>query len=218
MTCSHINGYQYHCQIGAAGRVSCHTKRRLATPDRQRYDRRDVRTLPQVIECYLEHEARALATAAAHLTGAYPNGIARRHYWPAIIRAAWDSGLRRGDLWRLKRRDIRRDRTALIVQSKTGRPVVCRFHPSTLKALDLADGHLTWSLCEWCFGVHFQEIVELSSVRKGTFRWLRRGSGSRVEADNPGLGHGHLGNQRIVFEKHYDAQISCKRLKTPPEL
>lgn len=33
--------------------------------------------------------------------GGYPNGVARRHYWPAIIRAAWDSGLRRGDLWRL---------------------------------------------------------------------------------------------------------------------
>ena len=72
---------------------------RIPYPQSRRIKR--VRIVPQVIDCYLYHEARALALAAELLRGAYPNAIARRHYWPAAIRCAWDSGLRRGDLWRL---------------------------------------------------------------------------------------------------------------------
>lgn len=176
------------------------------------------RTVAQVIECYLEHEARALVVAAEHLAGAYPSGVARRQYWPAIIRAAWDSGLRRGDLWKLKASTIRKDRTAVIVQSKTGQAIVCRFHPSTVKAIQRASGSLEWGLCEWCFGVHFQEIVTLSGISRGTFRWLRRGSGSRIDADHPGRGHNHLGNTRGVFERHYDAKLSNGSKPMPPEL
>jgi hypothetical protein len=176
------------------------------------------RIVAQVVECYLEHEARALVVAAEHLDGAYPNGVARRQYWPAIIRAAWDSGLRRGDLWKLKASSIRKDKTAVIVQSKTGQAIVCRFHPSTIKAIGRAGGNLEWSLCEWCFGVHFQEIATLSGIGRGTFRWLRRGSGSRIDADRPGRGHNHLGNTRGVFERHYDAKLSNGSKPMPPEL
>lgn len=171
----------------------------------------------RVIDCYLEHEARSLVVAAEHLPGAYPSGVARRHYWPAIIRAGWDSGLRRGDLWRLKVSQIRRDRTAIISQSKTGAIIVVRFHPGTVKAINRAGGSLDWPLCEWCFGVHFQEIVSLSGLGRGTFRWLRRGSGSRIDADHPGRGHRHLGNTREVFERHYDAQLTNGSVM-PPEL
>jgi integrase len=176
------------------------------------------RTVAQVIECYLEHEARSLVVAAEHLVGAYPNGVARRQYWPAIIRAAWDSGLRRGDLWRLKAGQIRKDKTAVIVQSKTGQTITCRFHPSTVKAIARASGHLEWVLCEWCFGVHFQEIVTLTGIQRGTFRWLRRGSGSRIEADHPGRGPKHLGNTPGVFGRHYDAQLGAVKKPMPPEL
>lgn len=176
------------------------------------------RTVAQVIECYLEHEARSLVVAAEHLAGAYPNGIARRQYWPAIIRAAWDSGLRRGDLWRLKAGQIRKDKSAVIVQSKTGQTITCRFHPSTIKAIQRSGGALEWVLCEWCFGVHFQEIVTLTGIGRGTFRWLRRGSGSRIEADHPGRGPKHLGNTPGVFGRHYDAQLNASKKPMPPEL
>lgn len=189
---------------------------RLPYPQPRRIRRE--RTVAQIIECYLEHEARALVVAAEHVRGAYPNGVAKRNYWPAMIRAAWDSGLRRGDLWRLKASHIRRDRTAVISQSKTGAIIVVRFHPSTVKAVQRAGGNLEWSLCEWCFGVHFQEIVTLSGIGKGTFRWLRRGSGSRIDADHPGLGHRHLGNTRQVFERHYDAKLTNGSSPMPPEL
>jgi integrase len=189
---------------------------RLPYPQPRRIRRE--RITAQVIECYLEHEARALVVAAEHLVGAYPNGVARRQYWPAIIRAAWDTGLRRGDLWRIKSADIRKDKTLVIVQSKTGTAIVCRFHPKTIKAIKRSGGALAWALCEWCFGVHFQEIVRFSGIGRGTFRWLRRGSGSRIDADHPGRGHRHLGNTRGVFERHYDARLESGATPMPPEL
>ena len=189
---------------------------RVPYPQSRRIKR--VRAAPLVIECYLEQEARSLVSAAEHLPGAYPNGVARRHYWPAIIRAAWDSGLRRGDLWKLKRSDIRADRTLVIAQNKTGKVHVAKFHTSTIEALVKAGGHLSWPICEWCFGVHFQEIVVASGIGRGTFRWLRRGSGSRIDADHPGLGHEQLGNSRVVFDRHYNAKLNAHKRPMPPEL
>lgn len=171
-----------------------------------------------VVECYLEHEARALVVAAQHLTGAYSNGVSRRAYWPACIRAAWDSGLRRGDVWRLKLSQIRPDRTALIVQHKTRQAVTCRFHRSTVKAIKGAGGSLEWVQCDWAFSTHFQEIVKLSGIGRGSFKWLRRGSGSRIDADHPGQGHRHLGNGRHVFDRHYDAKLNAVKKPLPPEL
>jgi hypothetical protein len=172
----------------------------------------------RVVECYLLHEVRVLVVAAEHLEGAYNNGVARREYWPAIIRAAWDSGLRRGDLWRIRSSMIRKDRTAVVVQNKTGQQIVVRFHPSTVKAIQRAGGSLEWPICEWCFGVHFQEIVALTGLGKGTFRWLRRGSGSRIDADHPGQGHNHLGNGRTIFDRHYNARLGQNKKPLPPEV
>lgn len=176
------------------------------------------RTVAQIIECYLEHEARALVVAAEHLAGAYPNGVARRQYWPAIIRAAWDTGLRRGDLWKLKGSQIRKDKTAVIIQSKTGTAITCRFHTSTVKAIQRAGGSLDWPMCEWSYCVHFQEIVTLSGIGRGSFKWLRRGSGSHIESRHPGRGHEQLGNGRGVFDRHYDAKLNATKKPLPPEL
>lgn len=172
----------------------------------------------RVINCYVENEARALVVAAEHLGGAYPSGVARRQYWPAIIRAAWDTGLRRGDLWRIRQHQIRKDRSLIVVQGKTNSDIVCRLHPSTVRAIQRAGASLEWPLCEWCFSAHFQEIVTLSGLCRGTFRWLRRGSGSTIDAKHPGNGHLHLGNTRAVFEEFYDAKLGASCKPMPPEL
>lgn len=176
------------------------------------------RHLPQVIECYTAGETRSILAAAERLPGAYSNGVARRHYWPAIIRAAWDTGLRRGDLWRLRSQQIRKDRTAIIVQNKTAQAIMVRFHQKTVKALDLAGGSLEWVQCEWCFGEHFWDIVTQCGLNRGTFRWIRRGSGSTIEAAHPGLGHKQLGNTEGVFRRHYDAKLGDAERPMVPEL
>lgn len=50
----------------------------------------------------------------------------------------------------------------------------------------------------------------------GTFKRLRKSSGSLVEAAAPGMGHKHLGNTRAIFEKHYEARRLTRPHPTLP--
>lgn len=53
----------------------------------------------------------------------------------------------------------------------------------------------------------------------GTFKKLRKSSGSMVEAANPGTGHRHLGNTRAIFEKHYQVRkITHTKPTMPPPI
>lgn len=174
-----------------------------------------------VVDCYSESEARALVSAASTMRGGLSNGIPKRTYWPAIIRTAWDCGLRRGDLWRLKRNTIREDGSFLVAQHKTGGIVCCRLRASTLSALDRIESPspLAWPHNSWTFGEQFRWIVRTAKIHRGTFKFLRRASGSHVEALLPGAGHKHLGHKSpAIFAAHYDAQLGAATLPQPPEL
>lgn len=182
---------------------------------------RAVRTPQLIVECYSLDEARAIILAAQRLKGCYPNGVARRTYWDAAIRLAWDGGFRRGDVFRVRRDAIRPDGTVRLVQGKTRQVVTVRLRESTVAALDVIGGHTPceWPLTASRFGRHFGAIVRASGVGRGTFRWLRRASGSYVEAELPGAGHKHLGHSSPdVFRRHYDAKLVGHNLPQPPEL
>jgi integrase len=174
-----------------------------------------------IIDCYMRDEALALLAEAAKLKGRYANGISRCDYWDAAIRKAWDTGLRRGDVWKVRRDWIRPDCTMRVVQSKTGKAVTVRLRESTVAALDRIGRPQP---CEWVldpayFGRHFKRLVRRSGVNRGTFKWLRRASGSYVELAQSGAGHKHLGHDDpTTFDKHYDAKLGGHTLPMPPEL
>lgn len=174
-----------------------------------------------LVECYAVEEAREILTYAKTMRGAFHNGIAYRKYWAAAIPLAWEAGFRRGDVWRFKRDAVRRDGTLRILQHKTKNVVVVRLRQSTLDALDSLDGNTpcSWPLVAAQFGRHWQKIVKAAGVKRGTFKWLRRASGSYVEMLQPGTGHKHLGHKhRSTFDKFYDAQLGAHLLPMPPEL
>lgn len=68
----------------------------------------------------------------------------------------------------------------------------------------------------------FRRIFAAAVARAGlfgTFKKLRKSSGSLVEAAHPGKGHKHLGNTRAVFEKHYEAKRLTRTEPTiPPKI
>lgn len=174
-----------------------------------------------LVECYSIDEVRALLTTAAKTVGAYPNGVLKRRYWPAAIRLAWDSGLRRGDCWEFRMAAVRPDGTARVVQHKTGQVVTLRLRPSTVAALREIGGNqpLKWTLNASFFGRHFKRLTEASGVGRGSFKFLRRSSGSYVELAQPGAGHKHLGHADAkVFSRHYDAKLGAHLLPLPPAL
>lgn len=172
------------------------------------------------VECYTPDEVRALVEAAGRLHRCYENGVAKGHYWAALIRFAWDTGLRRGDCWLFERSSLQADGTFRQTQHKTGKPIRRMLRPKTVVAVDKIHSDLPrpleWPLGnEWSFGYQFQRIVAAAGLVRGTFKWLRRAAGSEVEAAHPGAGHRALGNTAQVFNTHYDAQLAGEVLMPP---
>jgi integrase len=170
-----------------------------------------------IVNCYTLEEVRSLVDASEKLPGGMPNGVPRRRYWPAMIRLAWDSGLRRGDLWRFNVDAVRPDGSLIVIQRKTGKAKPCFLRPKTLAAVR-AVGKMDWPLCLRAFAIHFAEITRLAGVNRGVFKWLRRASGSYAEAEQAGSGHKQLGNTPQIFSTHYDARLGGVSWKLPPEL
>lgn len=174
-----------------------------------------------LVDCYDIAEAQALLVAAGKLIGKYRHGVLKRHYWSAAIRLAWDAGFRRGDIWLFRRDSVRADGTLRIVQHKTGQVVTVRLRASTVLALDAIQDNqpLRWPIGGTYFGRHFRAITKAAGVSRGSFKWLRRSSGSYVEMAQPGAGHKHLGHATPqMFDRHYDAKLGGHALPQPPEL
>lgn len=158
------------------------------------------------IDCYSVDEVRLLVAHADD-------------YFAAVIRVGWDSGLRRGDVWRLQRSVIRVD-PSIVIQHKTGRRVLCSFRESTVAAVSVLPGPLPlrWRRSKHTWWARWHALVDRSGVGRGTYKWLRRASGSHVEAEHPGQGHRKLGHQSPgVFDRHYDARLGEASF-LPPEL
>jgi site-specific recombinase XerD len=174
-----------------------------------------------IIECYTVEEVRLLLPAAIKLTGEYINGVPKCDYWNAAIRLAWDTGLRRGDVFNFDKRCLSSDGRARIIQRKTRRVVPVALRGGTLKALEKIPGErpLEWFMDLNYFTRHFRKIVTASGVKRGTFKWLRRSSGTYVEMSLPGAGTKHLGHSSPeVFNRHYDGHLADPQLPQPPDL
>ena len=127
-----------------------------------------------------------------------------RDYWQTIIAAAWYSGLSQIDLHRIHRDDIAADGTLEIARSKTGKIAFVQIPPEVLAQVrPHPDGRL-WPLltsAEW-FRRTFAKIVTAAGL-SGSFKKLRKSSGTEAEIISPGRGHIHLANSRAVFESNY---------------
>lgn len=177
---------------------------------------RRVRVPELVVECFTIDEARAILRAAQGLRGNYAN-VAKSVYWDAILRTAWDTGLRRGDCWRFSANCFDTHNRWRIVQNKTGRLASGILHDSTADAVRRL-GRLDWGCHRNAFTYQFRRLVAASGVNRGTFRWLRRASGSYVELESPGKGAKHLGHAgQEIFRRHYDAGLGAA-CEGPPEL
>lgn len=178
-----------------------------------------------IIDCYTVDEARAIL-AQARMCHPYVmrNGVNRRDYWPAVIQLAWDTGLRRGDVWAFRKSWIRPDRSARVVQRKTQKVVTVQLHESTIEALDRIpfDQATRWPGCKGNdnrFCAQFKAMVVASGVNRGTFKWLRRSSGSYCEMLQAGSGSKQLGHSsQQIFNQHYDARLGGHTGPMPPTI
>lgn len=186
---------------------------------------RRVRVPAQVVTAWTRGEVEQLLVAAGRLPRRHRCGLTRAAWWDLAIRVAWDSGLRWGDLVALRADAVRPDGACTVVQSKTGRPITFRLSAATLEALAATLAVCPRALvCPWpasheTFNAQVRRLVASAGIRPGTWRWIRRGSGSDVEAQVDGAGHRHLGNTAAVFDRSYgDQSIIGRRTPGPREL
>ena len=132
---------------------------------------------------------------------------ASRFRWQLCIALAHYLGLDRCDIERLEQRHLT-DNGALIYRRRKTGAAPSGGVPLELLAIIRQHCPRKGPICrmgitaEW-FRVIFARIVARAGLF-GTFKKLRKSSGSLVEAANPGTGHKHLGNTRAIFEKHYE--------------
>lgn len=138
-------------------------------------------------------------------------------YWPTIIQAAYYSGFSQGDLWLLEKTDISPLGIAVIHRSRTSRREV-GWIPLEILELRPREGKL-WKrpYSAEMFRRHFARIVNAAGLT-GTFKRLRKSSGTGVEELHPGKGHEHLGNTRVIFERHYWSRKQLPEPFRPPPL
>ncbi|MCH7688417.1 MAG: phage integrase SAM-like domain-containing protein [Planctomycetes bacterium] len=144
-------------------------------------------------------------------------------FWGSLCRTAYDTGLRLGDLMAMTPAALHSD-LVVIRQSKTGKPLCRRLHPATVAAIEamVSNGRRLlwpWPHKERMFQKHFHNLI-CSAELTGTFKYLRRTSGTLVEAAHPGAGPAHLSHSsRKVFEDHYlDFRQTADSLPMPPSL
>lgn len=157
-------------------------------------------------------EVRELLRAASSLPRWHACGMRRSEWFDLAIRLAWDTGLRWGDLVRLRAADVHGG-VVVVGQAKTKRPHCGRLATSTQAALRASlERHPRDLVCPWIasretFAAQVRRLVARAGIRPGTWKWLRRAGATDVECQSPGQGHGsrHLGHApgSKIAELHY---------------
>jgi integrase len=166
-----------------------------------------------------------LLEATEHITGRdIPIGVKRSAFWRAIILAAWSTGLRLGDIERIKRDQIGSDGSLIVHQQKTGRPVLCKLSAEAMAAIEKI-GHTPSG---FIFGGRLSSCVMFSDFRtlaaaaglKGTSKKIRKSGATAVESAIPGAAKGFLGHQThgLSYRHYVDPTKIGDNRPEPPRL
>lgn len=143
-----------------------------------------------------------------------------RNWWRTFLQIAYYSGLNACDLHRIERANIHANGCVPFVRSKTGKRVFFGIPQELVReihAIAPEDGPI-WPLktSQEAFRLRFARLVRIAGIRPGTFKRLRKTSGTLVELAQPGFGHRHLGNEPQVFAKHYEDRTVTQSVPTMP--
>lgn len=132
-------------------------------------------------------------------------------YWPTLIPAAYHTGLSQCDLERLTRVDVTHDGIVRIHRSRTGKRSLTWMPPQLVESRPSSGPLWPRNVSLESFRKWFKKIVTRAGL-SGTFKKLRKTSGTEFDLLYPGKGHEHLANTRHIFERHYNG----RRIDPPP--
>lgn len=185
---------------------------------------RKLRPITRCPEAWTLDEVILLCDAARSLRRKWRGVTWSQALWTeSLFRAGYDSGLRLGDLLRLKASQV--GPQFRVIQHKTGVPNIVGLHPATLALIDQCTydhkQKLAWP--QWASRDavyrHIRKVVHMAPIREGTFRWLRRTAITQAEIANPGSGTTLAGHKhRSTTELWYIDRTQTDEAVLPPAL
>jgi len=167
-----------------------------------------------------------LVNRSAEATGKFsPSGCPRALWFEAFLRVGYETGLRRGDLFALRRTNIRSG--AVCVTAGKTRQVVVR--PISEKTRDLLhrlgeispDGRLFgWAISTTQMHREFRKIRKAAGIADGSIQWLRRSAATHLEARMPGSATRFLGHSNPLLAARFYIDFSqlTESVPVPPPL
>lgn len=172
---------------------------------------------------WVEEEANALAEQCKSLHGRFPNGVSRALYCEALVRFGYDTGLRRSDIWTVRRRQIRPDGTIVLAQHKTGHAHWPRLRPHTIDLLKLLPGDpplaCPYKTTSRWYSFWKKYVTTPAGVRHGAIQQIRRTGATHLAKDHPEAVQRYLGHRTPEMQKYYiDWSVAKPQSHLPPDI
>lgn len=182
---------------------------------------RNVRVPAPNPEAWEADEWEAFLAAIPRVEGFCPSRprLSRAEYLAALAPAAYESGLRKGDLFKLDHAAFRPDGSIRLRQNKTSDPHVCAVRPDTLQKI-LAIPYpfpLRWTGSNGTYSALWREARELAGVGEGCTHQMRRNGATAVWERDPRDVRLYLGHRSENTWRHYVDQSRSRKAILPPE-
>lgn len=177
---------------------------------------RSVAVTPKNPEAWAFDELERVAEAATQIEGHLTNGLPRGLYFSTCLWFAYETGLRRSDVWRFDLGEFDGNRLAAMTQHKTKRVHVVTITSETLRDLRRmsttlknagdkhADTPLRWPQSETTFYYWMRRAREIADVepekRNRALQHIRRTGATQVESEG-GLAWRFLGHSRQGLDR-----------------
>lgn len=192
---------------------------------------RRVRVPQPVPVAWTLEEVRRLIGAAERMPGYLGNGLPSSRYLVCLLRTAYESGLRRGDLFRLSVTDVAPDGSVRTLQGKTRLGHVARLQPPTVRLLGWLAGRLKgdgdphWQTplrwphaTRWLYTL-LERVRTRACVSDGALQQIRRTGATQIEKCHPGAAMRYLGHLTpgLAYRHYVDRQQLGVAIQ-PPQL
>jgi integrase len=168
-------------------------------------------------------ELQLIVTQCGQLEDRFRSGVIRSLYCSTLVKFCYESGLRRSDVWRIKRDMIRPDGSIVLRQKKTSQTHWPRIRIDTLAAIALLPEDLPLACPFKSDGSWYQfwkrEVTKPAGVRHGALQQLRRSGATHLAIDHPDAVQRYLGHRTASMQKHYvDQSIARPQQHLPPDI
>lgn len=157
-------------------------------------------------EAYSLRQTVDLLGECQWIQGRFRCGVPRAALLRAWVLVAYYTALRPGDLGRLRWSEISADGVFVVIQRKTGEPLLRRLPADAMAAVlatDPGSRELVFPIGQRVIRYWWGQIRKAAGV-KGSPKWMRRSSATAVEAIQPGAAMRHLGHRTPgLAARHY---------------